>query len=36
MNKKELSKTGSVSTKNTEEVTTGEPTPLKETGTTDY
>ena len=32
--KKELSKTGIISTKNTEEITTIGPTPLKETGTT--
>ena len=36
LNKKEFSKTGMVSTKITDEITTGEPMPPKETGTTDY
>ena len=36
MNRRELLKTGIKYTKNTEKITTGEPTPLKETSTTDY
>ena len=36
VNRRELLKTGIKSTKNTEKITTGGPTPLKETSTIDY